>query len=315
MEDNMIAEDFKAIKVSNTLLIIGNGFDLNWGLKTSYQDFINSTYWPFRKRCLLSNGLGSYLTRKSHKYWFDLEQALKDYCIQKKTMFYAEFFEHRFDNWAITQNTLNDWRLIIESLYQYLLFAEQLVITKESEASRLLRACCESMIPATIVSFNYTDLNGLAKRIGINGCPSPHYVHGSLKNNNLVLGFNQSQNVPDSFSKMIKSYQDGYNPVNLDSKLQSNDYIIIFGVSINQIDFPHFERLFAQIFNSQDRKKKIWLIVYGQESERNNLNNISKLTGKSIHELKESCYFTVVDVKTEAGKQEITHICELINPS
>lgn len=32
------------------ILIIGNGFDLDLGMKTSYKDFFNSRFWPFHKK-------------------------------------------------------------------------------------------------------------------------------------------------------------------------------------------------------------------------------------------------------------------------
>ena len=35
--------------MKDRILILGNGFDLGLGLKTSYRDFCNSKYWPFNK--------------------------------------------------------------------------------------------------------------------------------------------------------------------------------------------------------------------------------------------------------------------------
>ena len=42
------------------VFIIGNGFDLNLGWKTSYKDFISSEYWPLRDKepyCLMAEYL------------------------------------------------------------------------------------------------------------------------------------------------------------------------------------------------------------------------------------------------------------------
>ena len=42
------------------VFIIGNGFDLNLGWKTSYKDFISSEYWPLKNKesyCLMAEYL------------------------------------------------------------------------------------------------------------------------------------------------------------------------------------------------------------------------------------------------------------------
>ena len=59
------------------IIIIGNGFDLNQEIKTSYTDFINSSYFS---NCQGGNALAVWLkTKHQIKNWIDLENELKNY--------------------------------------------------------------------------------------------------------------------------------------------------------------------------------------------------------------------------------------------
>ena len=63
-------------------LVIGNGFDLDAGLKTSYNNFVSSRYWSFSQSIDVygQDTLASYLRKKSElDTWFDVEEALYDY--------------------------------------------------------------------------------------------------------------------------------------------------------------------------------------------------------------------------------------------
>jgi hypothetical protein len=59
-------------------LIIGNGFDLDLGLKTSYKDFRNSELWPIHDVDLKDyDSLQCYLHKNTMAdNWFDLEDLL-----------------------------------------------------------------------------------------------------------------------------------------------------------------------------------------------------------------------------------------------
>lgn len=76
------------------LLIIGNGFDIDLGLKTRYSDFIESGYYPIKGRMsfdydysdIEEYSLLQYLKMSySNKRWIDIETSLLDY-IKIKTI-------------------------------------------------------------------------------------------------------------------------------------------------------------------------------------------------------------------------------------
>ncbi len=61
----------------NKILIIGNGFDLNLGLKTSYKEFVESNEF---KNLIRNNDLARYLQSvQNNQNWVDIEHELKKY--------------------------------------------------------------------------------------------------------------------------------------------------------------------------------------------------------------------------------------------
>lgn len=65
------------------ILIIGNGFDLNLGLKTSYKDFIQSNH--FKTLLKNKNSMAEYFNEKSElNNWVDIEKEITKYSIKIK---------------------------------------------------------------------------------------------------------------------------------------------------------------------------------------------------------------------------------------
>ena len=64
----------------NTLLIFGNGFDINLGFPTSYKDYFISDYFPFVHNDHKCHSLGHYVYEKGiQEKWYDLENILAEY--------------------------------------------------------------------------------------------------------------------------------------------------------------------------------------------------------------------------------------------
>ena len=69
----------------NKIFIIGNGFDLNLGFKTSYLDYVNSDEFRFMNTNNSSNELAKYLMRRVEiQKWVDFEVALKEYVLETR---------------------------------------------------------------------------------------------------------------------------------------------------------------------------------------------------------------------------------------
>ena len=79
-------------KETNNIFVVGNGFDLDLGMKTKYSDFANSSYWPISDTPVNQGPLYRYLYEYHKKLndiekinWFDLEEALLTYATMRFT--------------------------------------------------------------------------------------------------------------------------------------------------------------------------------------------------------------------------------------
>jgi len=122
----------------NRIIIIGNGFDLAHGLKTSYRDFIND-FWEKEKKKVLSTGPCSYSGSNHeflYEYIFDTQEiyvkspfAFKDlpdlsgyewFNHLKKCSDIKIVFKNAFLDTISTKSWLQNWVDIEEEYYQAL---------------------------------------------------------------------------------------------------------------------------------------------------------------------------------------------------
>lgn len=66
---------------TKTLIILGNGFDLDLGWKTSYNDFFQSK----RQYLFILNGMSYIRNMIESEYWYDLEGYLRNIAITEGT--------------------------------------------------------------------------------------------------------------------------------------------------------------------------------------------------------------------------------------
>ncbi len=155
------------------LAIIGNGFDLAHGLRTSYQDFVTTTGMDFFSefRSLLIEYCGTDLK------WYEFERRINELTIQ---CFYREMDEDPtvVDRAQTDLQRINkQFRTLHRKLLDYLLS-----VTRGSKAHRLPNV--RRYLPKhTIgISFNYTNT---AERY----IRDVFYVHGSLREEDILLGY------------------------------------------------------------------------------------------------------------------------------
>lgn len=265
---------------AKTLLIIGNGFDLDLGLKTRYIDYANSGHWPFKKRrCFL----GGYLNHhKDFDEWFDLEAAMAKYCGTKLHKWIP-----RKIRVIVQEKDYEDDEILIKNLEKYLKEEMKRVeatnsFKKTSVAARLLQIVCNSLVPGTIYSFNYTDLKTIANNIGINAGCYPNYVHGELTKGNVILGFNECSNIPESYKYFIKFRRTNYVSSSLSSIIGSYNNIIFHGLSFGEIDSIYFKDFFQGIIEKKYEDKYVRIITKNESSRQSIFTNLNKLTGNDF---------------------------------
>lgn len=102
----------------NSVLIIGNGFDIDLGLKSRYSDFAKSQYWenniehvPHSSMSLLQ----SLIDAKEKSDWFDIEQTMLDYVFELVKLF--EKPNYNYDSFVEDQK---QYLLVCKQLKEYL---------------------------------------------------------------------------------------------------------------------------------------------------------------------------------------------------
>lgn len=261
--------------MANKILILGNGFDIDLGLKTRYSDFANSPIWDslmVNSYALDQDLLGTLKTAKETEAWFDIEKTMNDYVR-------ALPLGNLTNDWI--NKDKNDFVGISEALSVYL---------KKEQSERKLNINCYAAKVLELISgvggfiyytFNYTDLAKIAKlcRIRIDSSRITH-VHGSLENDSIILGIltNPANQIPEQYSFMYKDNSRFYTSNNMYEDLDKADDIIFFGHSINGMDFPYFEDFFIKQcgMNGEYKSKHITIFTYDEESDyqiRNSIRN------------------------------------------
>ena len=167
------------------VFIIGNGFDLNLGWKTGYWNFIESPYCPIKDS---HSPLALFLRQKTEiDRWYDLEAILREYASEG----------HEIDG-HITNPCKKDEDFFNELRYDlaaYLRKEMEKEVNKESVAAKVLYAVVDSGLFTSIYTFNYTDLRGVARQLGIHKDFTYASVHGSVEANSIILGIEDKTNI------------------------------------------------------------------------------------------------------------------------
>ncbi|WP_084203531.1 AbiH family protein [Psychroserpens damuponensis] len=288
------------MKIKNKIILIGNGFDLAHGFKTSFFDLanfiINHKIAPDLKDVIvhqnnsnshffsnalkkinirakkidelgddfynnlirsaldndqeilnkylkenlgsldliLSNKFLSKLYKTDYNNWFDIENS---YFSELKNI--KKSFDNSvdFSSTKIKLERLNrDFEQLKEFLMEYL---ESIEIAKNSKVDEFLKKIFRDAKNVYIVNFNYTktieqyiDLNSSKTIFNIN------YIHGSIINNDIILGYGNDQNEDyidiknteiDEFLEHFKTFQ----------YLSKNYYERLHSEAINS--FPSYE--------------------------------------------------------------------------
>ena len=67
-------------------MILGNGFDIDLGIKTKYSQFADSPFWPFHENITFEEDSLPYFLNNSKSQvdtWFDLEELLANYACRE----------------------------------------------------------------------------------------------------------------------------------------------------------------------------------------------------------------------------------------
>lgn len=257
--------------MTKILVILGNGFDLDLGLKTSYKDFWNAKGDILIRMRLKSDEIKegvilpplalefqkAYNTEK----WFDIEDILRKYASANNDY-------HNSHTELLIRNATYDgpnqeanegfFEIVKEELIAYIAEQENNAKLKsKSHAASFLRRLSNSKDDILICSFNYTEVNKLTAKLGIKKEFVSKHLHGAIKENVAVLGIGE-YTIREGYEYLLKSEQ-GVNRQTFEKLLQYADKIIFFGFGFGYNDLHYF----AEFFNAiRDGKLKTNIELY-----------------------------------------------------
>lgn len=234
--------------MDKTLIILGNGFDLDLGWKTSYSDFYKAKQHKFES--LNKNLYVHKMINEGH--WYNLEGYLRE-CMGEVP---SEKVEDLNYFWIMCRNWIGEY-LLHNNIYS---------TRKDSCAYKLLAEISSS----NIVSFNYTNpfekikmgeynllyMHGCLKEI-VSGAEIKLGVDSEIKNiNKLVYS-------EDRLRYIIKEVENPHIESFFSKFKQARD-IIIYGHSLGITDSDYFKPIFKHIIDKRIVGKNIYIVTYDE---------------------------------------------------
>lgn len=259
--------------MANKLLVLGNGFDIDLGLKTKYSDFARSKFWDDLMKDVLaglSNDLLSDLKKANEtEAWFDIEQVMYDYV--------TSLSDYSYD----ASKDKSEFNKLQNALMKYLEDVQNdQTCNNDCYAYRVLKEMSNSG-SLRIYTFNYTNVCKLAEYCGLKVESSMvTHMHGALENKGIILGIlaDSSVSIRDEYSFMYKDNSRFYMPNKMYDDFDKANEIVFFGHSINGMDFPYFKDFFIkQSGMAGDYKRKnITIFTYNDDSDIQIRNSIRR---------------------------------------
>lgn len=306
--------------MAGVALIIGNGFDIDMGLPSRYSDFADSPEFHD-------------LAHRMHDMFFEEERENSLVLQIQNASFYSNWFDieeeiHKYvvNHQSLDENIIRMVRSEFDSLKKALAnYLKRITSNFTADNSKLSTALHYRMrecpLTVTEIYFNYTYPQLYIKlpiqREIFNG--TQHwvtFVHGSLKDNDIVLGcdLQKGEQVNRQLSFMYK-----YNQLKKANHIARNileaKEIIFFGHSINEMDFCYFREFFKVASAAPNPIRHLTIITYDEESERDIKDNIRN-QGISVSDLYSNLWtFEFIHTKKfyEKDESEVKKWNEMMN--
>lgn len=289
------------------VLIIGNGFDLDLGLKTRYIDFWRSDIFEEYRNHYSYGGLVSFLNSKANdsSTWFDIESLLREFVHLDQN--HSSIYSHVSENEH--SNTKEEFEKIRESLSSYLeVQVSHQKLNESSAAAQVLRAFV-ALDSAIIYTFNYTDLYKIAEKLLITEQFDYKDVHGRSSNKSLILGINDEVDVVNNYEFAYKTFSPYYHSVPLKFDLEEANDVIIFGLAMGDIDYPYFQDFFRKLCapeNSRKNAKRVTIFTYDEASRMNILRQLRAMNEKRVNYMFGQNQFEFIRTGVESDKYKLT---------
>lgn len=297
-------QDFSPIVNSTpkSVLVLGNGFDLSLKMKTSYKDFANNKkYWPFKDTFHFEeNSLPYFLNEhKDIDSWFDLEELLAQYASNPTIC-------DSLEGYKVTQ-AIQDYELLGRKLCEYLQNEEDEYVRRIKEnhhakpgtPGQILLNDLSGKEDISVYTFNYTNANRIVSQFMLNANATFNHVHGSIKDDDIVLGTGDGHVLNDKFFQFHKSANRNYKSCNLVSDLEGADEVYIYGHSLGKNDHDYFKEFFMRAMQGKRRmmapsRLKIRIYTKDYNSELDICKQLMTLTDRHLVGLRAHCDFKFI---------------------
>lgn len=269
------------------ILIIGNGFDINLGLKTSYADFLNSEQFM---NISDKNNLAKFLKKRLEKTrWIDIENELGNY---SKSLFILTngILIPREEKKQEIANFKRDYNEIREALRVYLRIAteKEIININNKKAFEIISNAVRCKDKTYILSFNYTDtIENINDFYFRNNKLIINHIHGRLIDHKIVFGIEDNASVHKDHIFIKKSHNEIQNVSGLNSILEKAENFTFFGYSLGNTDHSYFEKLFVTQVQPNCSKKNFTFYYYGEEAYDDLIYQLDILTHNRYTNLKE----------------------------
>ena len=300
-------KDYKIVHV------IGNGFDLDLGLKTSYGDYMDSVFFKkyteevvygIDQKTEIRDNLFKYLENKRDlQKWIDIETELLKIATRKRTVTKGGI-NKQVPN-VSTLDVEYTFELLHEALCSYLEDLDYSAVNKDATALKVLK-CIIAHPLSKIVTYNYTDIYKLESFVGQINCPID-YVHGNILDRSAILGFQDNVDIDKSFCFMIKSFSPHFSSHNVRRELLDANEIIFFGHSLGVTDYHYFEDLFKRQSRAGEANESLIMRIftYDEKARRDILFQLRAMNENRTNMIYGLCDFNVYRTKDNLDQKDI----------
>lgn len=264
-----------------TLLIVGNGFDLSMGFKTSYGDFMKSSYFPHEE----TSSLCSYLHKQYEENmgWIDIENELSEY---SRILTTKKLNAKKFNTILDIDSLREEYDELKSSLKFYLQEETKRAFgpSPDNPAKRVI-----DQLPADskIISFNYTSI--IERMTRDRFCTSKGnllHIHGSLAPyDDIVFGVEDSAKLSKELVFLYKAHSRHLKVQEFSDWLNNAERIIFYGYSLGDTDRQYFENFFRKLCSSDNTYTELIFYYYGQASYDNLIWQLQVLTNHKLTQL------------------------------
>jgi hypothetical protein len=278
----------KYIDLDNSIsqvVVIGNGFDLNQGLKTSYNDFIKSP--EFINLTSLRNNLALHLKNKHQlNNWIDIENELKVYSVMGKMENLNESYQREFKE-------------LCNSLISYLKRIDYSNLNILAPSYQLIQKITQKDF--LILDFNYTDtVSIMLQNLGFREREIESKlikVHGSVKENQIIFGVEDDAKIKREHVFLRKAFNNHFKSIDFENHLDQLTDLYFFGHSLGETDHTYFTKFFGlgSLTHNKKSGKNIFLYYYGEMGYKQLFMQLDKLTEQKLTGFKQVNNFKTID--------------------